>query len=83
MRCTTLRERRVLRQVLAAVQGRSEVKKKEGKRLKVQPFFSVIFFIFHISRITHLAQGHLVKGFAVLTIEIATNDTLEGTSHPI
>lgn len=63
MRCTTLRERRVLRQVLAAVQGRSEVKKKRGKKAKS----TAVFFrnIFHISYFTDnpFGSGSFGQGF--------------------
>lgn len=86
-RCPLLieKERRVPRQVYP-VQGRTHVKKKR-RIVRKMSFFIRGFHIFHIShcgkRITHLPQGHLLKGFAVLTIKIATNDTLKGTSHPI
>lgn len=58
------RERRVLRQVLAAVQGRNEVKKK--KKAKITAVFFIIFHnIFHISYFTDnpFASGSFGQGF--------------------
>lgn len=55
------RERRVLRQVLAAVQGRNEVKKKKKAKSTAVFFYN----IFHISYFTDnpFASGSFGQGF--------------------